>query len=138
MSSRSTRGNLRKPESSRHPWILIAKMTGSYASTLCFVSAQNNSTPTLSIESGNPDMMLASFYSLGKHDRLRLAVIFEKEVDPFDALTSMFRVVVEFFTASATVVRKLLAVPESSLSDSVFVREGGLHDLLALVASLLK
>ena len=69
-------------------------------------------------------MMRASFVSLAKHDRLRVAVLFEKEVEPFADLTSMFGVVVAFFTDSATVVRKSLVVPESSIANSYFVREG--------------
>ena len=80
--------------------------------------------------------MRAIFVSLCKHNRLRVAVLFEIEVYPFSALTSMFGAVVEFVTASAAVVRKLLVVPESSITDSVFVREVEIHDLLSLVASL--
>ena len=64
-------------------------------------------------------MMRASFVSLAKHDRLRVAVLFEKEVEPFANVTTTIGVDVGFLIAGAVVVRKFLVVPELEMADSV-------------------
>ena len=70
--------------------------------------------------------MWASFISFSKNDRLRASDTFEKEVDPFAALTTVIGSEVEFLITSAVVVRKFLAVPELAMSNSVFDSVGQL------------
>ena len=81
--------------------------------------------------------MPCTIFSFGKDDRLRVDVLFEKEVDPFATLTIMIRAGSTFLIAGAVVAMKFLVVTESVIADSRFDSVVELQDLFLLKASLL-